>query len=168
MLVDNELKVYLIDFGFARIGSQAVSNSSVFKGTPGFIPPEQLRKPTEYSDLYGLGATLICLLTATPSTAIQDLTDDDDPYQIQFKHLVPRLSLRLIAWLEKMVKPRLKERYSDAETALQALKPSSISRVPEAILSSDFIWFKATQIGEKLTQKIHINNSIPETILEGY
>lgn len=159
----------MIDFGFARIGSQEVSTSSVFKGTPGFIPPEQLRRPTEASDLYGLGATLICLLTATPSTAIQDLTDDDDPYLIQFKHLVPRLSLKWIAWLEKMVKPRLKERYSDAETALQALlKPSSVYRVPEAKLSSDFLRFQATQLGERLTQTVSINNSIPETLLEGY
>ncbi len=39
ILVDAELNVYLIDFGFARIGSQEVSNSSVFVGTPGFIPP---------------------------------------------------------------------------------------------------------------------------------
>ncbi|MGB3401779.1 MAG: serine/threonine-protein kinase [Microcoleaceae cyanobacterium] len=168
ILVDDELKVYLIDFGFARIGSQEVSNSSVFKGTPGFIPPEQLRKPTEASDLYGLGATLICLLTATPSTAIQDLTDDDDPYLIQFKHLLPRLSLKWIAWLEKMVKPRLKERYSDAETALQALKLSSISRVPEVKLSSDFLWFQATHFGERLRQTISIDNSIPDTLLEGY
>ncbi|MEL7036725.1 MAG: tetratricopeptide repeat protein [Cyanobacteria bacterium J06592_8] len=168
LLVDSELKVYLIDFGFARIGSQEVSASSVFKGTPGFIPPEQLRRPTEASDLYGLGATLICLLTAIPSTAIQDLTDDDDPYVIQFKHLVPRLSLKWIAWLEKMVKPRLKERYSDAETALNALEAIYISRVPEAKLSSDILRFQATQLGERLTQTVSINNPVPETLLEGY
>ncbi|MEC4815000.1 MAG: serine/threonine-protein kinase [Scytonema sp. PMC 1069.18] len=103
VLVDDEINVYLIDFGFARIGSQEVSGSSVFKGTPGFIPPEQLRKPTEASDLYGLGATLICLLTGTPSTAIVELTDEDEPYLIHFKHLLPRLSVDFLAWLEKMV-----------------------------------------------------------------
>jgi serine/threonine protein kinase len=80
ILVDNQLNVYLIDFGFARIGSQEVAGSSVFKGTPGFIPPEQIHKPTEASDLYGLGATLICLLTGIKSTEIQNLTDDNDPF----------------------------------------------------------------------------------------
>jgi serine/threonine protein kinase len=61
ILVDGKLNVYLIDFGFARIGSEEVSGSSVFKGTPGFIAPEQLFKPTEASDLYSL-VTVIPIL----------------------------------------------------------------------------------------------------------
>jgi serine/threonine protein kinase len=51
VLVDEQLNVYLIDFGFARIGSQEVFGSSVFKGTPGFLPPEQILHPTNASDL---------------------------------------------------------------------------------------------------------------------
>lgn len=117
ILVDFDLNVYLIDFGFARIGSQEVFGSSVFKGTPGFIPPEQVRKPTEASDLYSLGATLICLLTGKKSTLIQDLTAEDDPYYLEFKHLLPRLNLRFISWLEQMVQPKLKDRFKNAEEA---------------------------------------------------
>ena len=45
ILLDDQLKVYLIDFGFASLGSEEVSGSSVFKGTPGFIAPEQIIKP---------------------------------------------------------------------------------------------------------------------------
>jgi serine/threonine protein kinase len=167
ILVDADLNVYLIDFGFARIGSQEVSGSSVFKGTPGFIPPEQLRKPTAATDLYGLGATLICLLTGTQSTGIQNLTDEDDPYLIQFRHLVPRLSLRFVDWLEKMVKPRLRDRYPDAKTALDTLKPLYVFRVPEVKLNKNTLTFQATQLGEKLVQTLSIQNSVPETLLEG-
>lgn len=166
ILVDDQLNVYLIDFGMSRIGSQEVAASSVFQGTPGFIPPEQLRKPTEGSDLYGLGATLICLLTGKKSTQIQDLTDEDDPYVIHFRNLLPRLSVRFLGWLELMVKPRLKERFADAQTALQALTPLDVVRVPEVKLST-LVLFRATRIGERLKQPIQVVNTMSETFLEG-
>jgi serine/threonine protein kinase len=69
ILVDPDLNVYLVDFGFARLGHGEVGVSSVVKGTLGFMPPEQIfnRELTEASDLYGLGITLICLLTGTRS-----------------------------------------------------------------------------------------------------
>ncbi|EDZ97208.1 serine/threonine protein kinase [Limnospira maxima CS-328] len=167
ILVDEQLNVYLIDFGMSRIGSQEVAASSVFKGTPGFIPPEQLRQPTEASDLYGLGATLICLLTGIKSTQIQDLTDDDDPYIINFRDLLPRLSPRFLSWLELMVKPRLKERFTDAKTALKALIPLDVVRVPAVKLSKSVLEFQATHIGEKLHQNIEVVNTMPETLLQG-
>jgi serine/threonine protein kinase len=167
ILVGEDLNVYLIDFGMSRIGSQEVAASSVFQGTPGFIPPEQLRRPTPASDLYGLGGTLICLLTGRKSTQIQDLTDDDDPYVINFRHLLPRLSPRFLDWLELMVKPRVKERFADAETALEALKPLDLVRVPEVELSTSVLELAATRIGEKLKQTIHVVNTMPDTVLEG-
>ncbi|EAZ88124.1 serine/threonine protein kinase, partial [Crocosphaera chwakensis] len=62
ILVNDNIKVYLIDFGLARIGTNTMALSSMMGGTMGFMPPEQIRnlKPTEASDLYSLGATLIC------------------------------------------------------------------------------------------------------------
>jgi serine/threonine protein kinase len=42
ILVDEQLNVYLVDFGFARIGGGEVAMSSVALGTLGFMPPEQL------------------------------------------------------------------------------------------------------------------------------
>lgn len=167
ILVDDHLNVYLIDFGMSRIGSQEVAASSVFQGTPGFIPPEQLRKSTEASDLYGLGATLICLLTGTKSTQIQDMTDEDDPYLLHFRKLLPRLSPRFLGWLEKMVKPRQKERFANAQTALEALKPLDVVRVPSLKLNTSPLEFTANCIGEKLKQQIQLVNTMPETVLEG-
>ncbi|MFO5493222.1 MAG: serine/threonine protein kinase, partial [Cuspidothrix sp.] len=114
ILVDEQINVYLIDFGFARIGSHDVAGSSVFKGTPGFIPPEQMFKPTNATDLYALGVTLICLITGIKSTKIDELQDADDPYVINFRHLLPQLSLRFIGWLEKMVQPKQKDRFTNA------------------------------------------------------
>ncbi|KAB8314904.1 serine/threonine protein kinase [Tolypothrix campylonemoides VB511288] len=167
ILVDDQLNVYLIDFGMSRIGSQEVSASSVFQGTPGFMPPEQIYQPKLASDLYGLGATLICLLTGTRSTAIQDLTDEDNRYLIHFRHLLPRLSLRFISWLEKMVQPSLRTRFANAQTALEALIPLDVIRAPGIELSPSALEFRANRLGERLTQTITVENPIPDTVLEG-
>ncbi|GAB4188130.1 MAG: hypothetical protein Fur006_28410 [Coleofasciculaceae cyanobacterium] len=120
------LKVYLVDFGLARQGSGDVAASSAVKGTLGFMPPEQMfnRQLTEASDLYSLGATLICLLTKTPSAEIGNLIDEN--YRINFKHLVTHLNPQFIDWLSKMVEPNLKYRYPNAATALQALQPIDV------------------------------------------
>jgi serine/threonine protein kinase len=167
ILVDGNGQVYLIDFGFARVGDGEVGVSSVVKGTLGFMPPEQLfnRQLTEASDLYGLGMTLICLLTATPSDRIGDLVDIS--YRVSFKHLVPKLNIHWVNWLEKMVEPRLKDRYKNALAALDAI-PVTPVRPPEAQFSASSLEFRANQLGELLDQPIYITNPIPETTLEGY
>jgi len=166
ILVDEAGNVYLIDFGFARVGEGEVGVSSVVKGTLGFMPPEQLfnRQLSEASDLYGLGMSLICLLTNTNSDRIGDLVDIS--YQISFKHLVPKLNMHWVNWLEKMVNPRLKDRFSNAVTALAAI-PLSPLRPPEAQFSQSTLEFTAGQLGELLTQTVTIANPIPETTLEG-
>ncbi|MFB2972290.1 pentapeptide repeat-containing protein [Aerosakkonema sp. BLCC-F183] len=124
----DRLSIYLVDFGFARSGSGEVALSSAVKGTLGFMPPEQLfnRQLTEASDLYSLGATLVCLLTNTKSTEIGNLIDEN--YTINFKHLLPNLSQPFIKWLEKMVAPNLKNRFANAAAALESLRPIDVVR----------------------------------------
>lgn len=126
ILVDKHLNAYLVDFGFARIRGGELAMSSVAAGTPGFMPPEeQFGRPlTEASDLYSLGATLICLLADTRSVDISKLINDD--YRFDFKKLVPQLSPRFVEWLTKMVEPNLKNRYANATVALEALKPIQV------------------------------------------
>ena len=128
ILVDRQMNVYLVDFGFARIGSGQVAVSSVVKGTLGFMPPEQLfnRQLTAASDLYGLGATLICLLTGTQANEVGSLMDDTG--KINFKQRVTKLHPDLIKWLQKMAEPNYKQRYANAKEALDALIPLSVLR----------------------------------------
>ncbi|HBE17131.1 MAG TPA: protein kinase [Cyanobacteria bacterium UBA11149] len=116
-----QIKIYLVDFGLARSLDSEMAASTVVKGTLGFMPPEQIfnRKLTEASDLYSLGATLICLLTNTKSTDIGNLMDES--YRLHFKPLISGLNPQFISWLEKMVAPNLKYRYPNAATALKAL-----------------------------------------------
>lgn len=124
ILVDRqgEIKVYLVDFGLAKIGGEEVAASSAVKGTLGFMPPEQIfnRQLTEASDLYSLGVTLICLLTKSKSSEIGNLIDES--YSINFKPLVPQLNPRFADWLSKMVAPNLKNRYPNAAVALESLQ----------------------------------------------
>ncbi|MGA7933497.1 MAG: serine/threonine-protein kinase [Kovacikia sp.] len=166
ILVNEQGNVYLVDFGFARVGEGEVGVSSVVKGTLGFMPPEQLfnRQLTEASDLYGLGMTLICLLTGTKSDRIGDLVDIS--YRVSFKHLVPKLNMHWVNWLEKMVEPRLKDRYPNAVAALDAV-PASPLRPPEAQFNRSSLVFSASHQNELLTQSVVITNPIPETTLEG-
>ena len=166
-----KIKVYLVDFGFARPVSGDVAASSVVKGTLGFMPPEQLfnRQLTTASDLYSLGITLICLLTQTKSTAIGNFIDEAN--RVNFKILRNRISREddnkisafstkksgsltdaFINWLKKMVAPNLKHRYPNAATALAALKPIEVVR------SSTFRWVDTKNLlGWKLSTLILIS-----------
>jgi serine/threonine protein kinase len=166
ILVDSANRVYLVDFGFARVGEGEVGVSSVVKGTLGFMPPEQLfnRQLTEASDLYGLGMTLICLLTGTKADRIGDLVDIS--YRVSFKHLAPKINIHWVNWLEKMVEPRLKDRYPNAIAALSAV-PTLPLRPPEAQFSQTTLEFHANRHNQQLTQTVVITNPIPDTTLEG-
>jgi serine/threonine protein kinase len=162
------LKVYLVDFGFAQMGGGEVAMSSMVKGTLGFMAPEQLfnRTLTPASDLYGLGASLICLLTATKSMEVGKLLDEN--YHFEFRELLPKLSRRWISWLEKMVEPDPRNRYANAAEALAALQPIYVNRTPEVKLSPSSIELTAPKVGDKLQVQIVVKNSVPETLLTGW
>jgi serine/threonine protein kinase len=131
ILVDDRLNVSLVDFGFARIGGGEVAASSVVKGTLGFMPPEQMfnRQVTVASDLYSLGATLICLLIGINSTEVGSLMDDTG--RINFKNHLQQLTPEFLDWLQKMVEPNFKHRYASANAALNALTPLEVVQQPK-------------------------------------
>jgi serine/threonine protein kinase len=121
ILLDQALNVYLIDFGFASLGSQEVSGSSVFKGTPGFIAPEQIIQPTLASDIYSLGVTIVCLLTNQDIAEIRGWTSADAPYQLDLSSLLPGLERQFFTWLAKMIQPQASKRFANAVAARKAL-----------------------------------------------
>lgn len=121
ILLDESLNVYLIDFGFSSLGSQEVAASSVFRGTPGFIAPEQIIKPTTASDIYSLGVSLVCLLAHKDITEVREFASADDPYQLNLKKLLPDIDRQFLSWLEKMTNAKLSQRFSDAQAAKNAL-----------------------------------------------
>ncbi|MGA1410243.1 MAG: serine/threonine protein kinase [Prochlorotrichaceae cyanobacterium] len=170
VLVSDDLQVYLIDFGFARIGGENLAMSSVERGTFGFMAPEQTQnlQLTPASDLYGLGLTLVCVIAQLKSPEIGKYVDWNN--QLGQKAIEAKLksySLPFIEWLNQMIAPDPKKRFPDAKTALEVLKTLYVKRTPKVKLSCTFLKFEATQVGEKLSQTLTLTNSIPETTLEG-
>jgi eukaryotic-like serine/threonine-protein kinase len=65
IIVSPQGRIYLIDFGLARLFDPAQSKNSSPFGSPGYAAPEQYESPqtTVRADIYSLGATLHQLLT---------------------------------------------------------------------------------------------------------
>jgi serine/threonine protein kinase len=124
VLCNEQGEVFLVDFGFSRLGSAEVAASSMMVGTTGFIPPELFsgREPTKASDLYSLGATLLSLITGTPSTQMDRLLGEDFKFSAAAYDEVDQ---QYSSWLRKMTAVRVRDRFTDAAAALEGLEPSN-------------------------------------------
>ncbi|MGK7928211.1 MAG: serine/threonine protein kinase, partial [Spirulina sp.] len=167
ILVDDCLNVYLVDFGFPYINQKGKIQAS-FAGTPGFMPREQLHNKdlTEASDVYAIGATLVCLVTQTSSHKIEDLLSPDS--RVSLVKIIPKdINFKFVEWLEGLLKPSPYQRYSNGENALEALNQVDLKRSPQAKIKPDAIELKSTKYGEKLIAKVSVTNTVPDTLLQG-
>ncbi|MGD1932452.1 MAG: serine/threonine protein kinase [Leptolyngbyaceae cyanobacterium] len=118
-------RIYLVDFGAVQTAyREAAAFGSTVVGTYGYMAPEQFRGqayPT--TDLYGLGATLLNLLThQNPGDLPQKRL------KIDFRPVV-NVSERFADWLDGLLEPLLEDRFQSAEMVLDALtKPVSTHR----------------------------------------
>lgn len=112
--------IYLVDFGSVQTIVRTNSTMTVV-GSYGYMPPEQFSgKATPASDLYGLGATLIYLVTGQHPA---DLPQQD--LVIQFEQ-VANISPHFSSWLKKMTQPILSQRMASADKALKFLQTTKI------------------------------------------
>jgi len=123
-------QVYLVDFGSVQNQAAKLGGTITVVGTYGYMAPEQFGgRAVPASDLYGLGATLIYLVTGLHPTELsqQDL-------KIQFADRVSHLNPSLIDWLEWMTEPSLSKRLSSAGEAWLSLKnPRTSDKMPVAL-----------------------------------
>lgn len=110
-------QVYLVDFGSVQTLAAKEDGTITVVGTYGYMPPEQFGGRTvPASDIYSLGATLICVLTGTHPA---DLPQKDGC--IQFMQQV-NISSNFELWLEQTIQPSLDRRFTSASQAWQELK----------------------------------------------
>ncbi|MCT7976052.1 serine/threonine protein kinase [Laspinema olomoucense] len=111
-------KVFLVDFGAVQdTYRHTITNGSTIVGTYGYMAPEQFRgqaKPP--TDLYGLGATLLFLLTH------KDPADfPEKRMKIDFRPYI-NLTPEFADWLENLLEPVIEDRFISAAEALAELQ----------------------------------------------
>jgi len=111
-------QLFLVDFGAVQdVYHQTITGGSTVVGTYGYMAPEQFRgKAVLATDLYGLGATIIYLLTSKTPTDLPQRK-----LKIDFRSHV-RINKQFADWLERMIEPVAEDRFSTAKEALAVLR----------------------------------------------
>ena len=124
--------IALVDFGAVQdIYRNTITGGSTFVGTYGYMAPEQFRGQASCaSDLYGLGATLLFLLTLrSPSELPQTRMKID-------VRACTTVSPEFANWLEQAIEPATEDRFSSARIAIEVLEGKSAST---HLLVNDYI-----------------------------
>jgi eukaryotic-like serine/threonine-protein kinase len=118
LIRDLDGRISLVDFGSVQdTYHQTITGGSTVVGTYGYMAPEQFRGQACFStDLYGLGATIIYLLTKQdPGTLPQKKLKLDFRAQVS----VPQ---EFADWLDRMLEPHISRRFETANQALAVLQ----------------------------------------------
>jgi serine/threonine protein kinase len=122
-------EVYLVDFGAVQTLATQQGKTVTVVGTYGYMPPEQFGgMAVPASDLYGLGATLIALITKQHPA---DLPQKD--LQIEFEQFT-QLTPGFTNWLKWMTHPSLERRPASVQIAKEVLeKPQTINKYSQTL-----------------------------------
>jgi serine/threonine protein kinase len=116
LIYGDDKQIYLIDFGAVQAQAHVTGVTFTVVGTSGYAPLEQFwGRAVPASDLYGLGATLIHILTGIPPA---DLPQKES--RIQFRDRVT-INPHFISWLETMTEIAVEKRFQTAKIALEYL-----------------------------------------------
>ncbi len=150
LMIDTEGRVFVMDFGLAKLSTAAAGSgtiSGVILGTPAFMSPEQASgRPSEVdrrSDVYSLGSTLYVLLSGqkpfdgetVTDILVRILTTEARPLH----QVCPTVPAELEAIIERSMRRVKGERYATAKEFADELsrflagepvqaRPATISR----------------------------------------
>jgi serine/threonine protein kinase len=151
LILTPDQQLYLIDFGSVLQHLKPQGGSTV-AGTFGYMAPEQLSgRALPTSDLYGVGASLIHLLSGKAPGELPQ-----ERLWIRFEAYV-QLSEPVQDWIKTLINPVLEERCVDARQALATLEKAL--RVPENNVLGREMTAVQTSVGPNL--EIFKNRRIP-------
>lgn len=109
--------VSLVDFGAVQDAVSMTMIGSTVVGTYGYMAPEQFQnRATLQTDLYGLGGTVLYMLSGrSPSSFPQKRL------KVDFRGFVP-MSLHLADIVERLLEPAPEDRFQSAEEVIKALR----------------------------------------------
>lgn len=132
IILGHDQQFYLVDFGAVQDRAKAEGASFTVVGTHGYAAPEQLwGRAVAASDLYGLGTTLLHLLTGMPPAELPQQN-----LRLQFRDRA-LLSPGFADWLEQLVDPSLERRFTTAREARRALQ-ANLARPATPVASVDY------------------------------
>jgi Tfp pilus assembly protein PilF len=112
VLRSDDGRLFLVDFGAVRDTYRTLSQGSTVVGTFGYMAPEQFRgHAVPATDLYGLGALLMTLVTRTPPSEIAQRKGKPDFR----KHA--KLTPGFASWLDTMLEAEPERRFASARQA---------------------------------------------------
>jgi hypothetical protein len=182
IMISDEGRVLLTDFGFARVADKSLSlTGSALIGTPAYMSPEQCRgeEATPISDQYALGIILYQMTTGTlpyeaetpMGVVIMHATEPIPPP----REVRPDLPKDLEAVILKALEKNPQDRYPSLIAFNEAVQLAiSGQRRPHSDDASDTAWFDhSTEVLEGLSTKLmktslRIRNALrerPSTIL---
>lgn len=126
LILGEDDRLYLVDFGAVQNRAAAEGATFTIVGTYGYAPMEQFGgRAVPASDLYGLGATLIHLITGLSPAELPQRA-----LRIQFADRVS-LEPALEQWISRLVEPDVNDRFQTAREALAALQwqPKTVRQV---------------------------------------
>jgi ankyrin repeat protein len=150
-------KISLVDFGAVQDTYRStLAKGSTIVGTYAYMAPEQFRgQAVPATDLYGLGTTLLFLLThRSPSDLPQERL------KISFRSRI-QVSEGFADWLEKMLEPDVEDRFSSAKEALDALQ----GRMIVAKARSSLSWKALVGVGVVAVATVTVLNSYKWAVL---
>jgi WD40 repeat protein/tRNA A-37 threonylcarbamoyl transferase component Bud32 len=148
LIADDSGRVWVTDFGLAKIENEDLTQSGTVLGTLRYAAPEQIRgAPDARSDLYSLGLTLYELLTLKPAF------DADSPLQLldRVAHTEPprprSIDPRIPADLETIVLKAI-----DKEPARRYQSAGELAADLQRFLADEPIRARPIGIGERLVR----------------